>query len=268
MPVLTWIAMTPVKGLRLHHVDAAQLGFEGLDGDRAFFLVGEDGRMVSGTRLGALVAVVPQHDAATGTLSLRFPDEHLVAGEVALGPPERVEFYDQTLDAKPVGGDFSAALCDHCGRVLPLFAAPPQRGGVDRGRDGAATLLGTGSLEPLRDAAAVDDPVDPRRFRMTFGVDGLEPHEEDGWIGHEVRVGGSLLRVEGNVGRCAFTTRHADTGVVDFMTLHVLKEYRDTVPTTEPLPFGVHARVLEPGPVRVGDPVQLTLSGAERRRTS
>jgi uncharacterized protein len=40
------------------------------------------------------------------------------------------------------------------------------------------------------------------------------------------------------------------------MTLHVLKGYRDAVPTTEPLPFGVHARVLEPGGVRVGDPVQ------------
>jgi uncharacterized protein YcbX len=256
VPTIAWIAMTPVKGLRLHHVDAAQLGFEGLVGDRAFFLVGEDRRMVSGTRLGPLVAVVPEHDPASGSLSLRFPDDRVMAGEVRLGPPELVEFYDQTLEAQPVAGDFSAALSDHCGQALRLFAAPPQRGGLDRGPDGAATLLGTGSLAALRDAAAVDEPVDPRRFRMTFGIDGLEPHEEDGWMGHEVRVGSALVRVEGNVGRCAFTTRNADTGVVDFMTLHVLKGYRDGVPTTEPLPFGVHARVLEPGAVRVGEPVQ------------
>jgi uncharacterized protein YcbX len=256
MATVAWIAMTPVKGLRLHTVEEAQLGFDGIAGDRAFFLVGEDGQMVSGTRVGPLVAVVPEYDATAGTLSLRFPDDRVVAGEVELGAPEQVGFFGLTLEVRPVDGAFSEALSEHCGRPLRMFAAGPQRGGVDRGREGAATLLGTASLDALRDAAAVDEPVDPRRFRMTFGVDGLAPHEEDSWIGREVRVGEAILRVEGNVGRCAFTTRNADTGVVDFMTLHVLKSYRDAVPTTEPLPFGVHARVLEPGAVRVGDPAE------------
>lgn len=255
LPAIAWIAMTPVKGLRLHTVDEAQLGFDGVAGDRAFFLVDEQRRMVSGTRLGPLVAVVAQHDLEARTLSLRFPDGRVVAGEVDLGEPERVGFFGLTFDARPVGGGFAAALSEHCDQPLRMFAAPAQRCGVDRGRDGAATLLGTASLEALRGVAGTDEPVDPRRFRMTLGVDGLEPHEEDGWIGRELRVGDALLRVEGNVGRCAFTTRNADSGVVDFMTLHVLKSYRDAVPATEPLPFGVHARVLEPGTVRVGDPV-------------
>ncbi len=39
------------------------------------------------------------------------------------------------------------------------------------------------------------------------------------------------------------------------MTLHVLRSYRSQVPTTEPLPFGVHAAVMRPGRVRVGDAV-------------
>jgi AcrR family transcriptional regulator len=103
--------------------------------------------------------------------------------------------------------------------------------------------------------SGADEPVDARRFRMTFGIDGLAAHEEDSWIGREVRVGDALLRVEGNVGRCAATTRQPETGVVDFKTLHHLRAYRGEVPTTEPLPFGVHARVLEPGRVRLGDPV-------------
>jgi MOSC domain-containing protein len=74
-----------------------------------------------------------------------------------------------------------------------------------------------------------------------------------------VRVGDVLLRVTGNVGRCALTTRQPDTGVVDFKTLHHLKTYRGDVTTTEPLPFGVHARVLEPGRVRLGDAVGLVV---------
>ncbi|HET6448535.1 MAG TPA: MOSC domain-containing protein, partial [Conexibacter sp.] len=122
-------------------------------------------------------------------------------------------------------------------------------------RDGAVTLLSTASLARLRAQAGAGEPVDMRRFRMTFGVEGVEPHAEDGW--RDVRVGAALLRVRGNVGRCAVTTRNADTGVVDFDTLHHLAAYRrDGVETTEPLPFGVHARVLEPGRVRVGDPVE------------
>jgi uncharacterized protein YcbX len=257
---VAWIAVTPVKGLRLHHVEEAQLGVHGVAGDRAFFLVDGNGRMVSGTRIGPLVAVVAEHDAPGERLSLRFPDGRVVAGDVALGVAEQVGFFGLTLDARPLGGDFSAALSEHCGQPLRVFAMPTRRGGIDRGDEGAATLLGTGSLEALRAAAGVDERVDPRRFRMTFGVDGLAAHEEDHWIGREVHVGGALVRVEGNVGRCAFTTRNADTGVVDFETLRVLARYRGAEPTSEPLPFGVHARVLEPGTVRVGDAVSVQAS--------
>jgi hypothetical protein len=173
-----------------------------------------------------------------------------------------VRFYGLTLRARPVRGPFSEALSRHCGMRLRLVASPPERPGVDRGREGAATLISVASLERLAAEAAVTEPVDPRRFRMTFGVDGLAEHEEDGWIGRDIRVGEAVLRVAGNVGRCALTTRQPETGASDFKTLHHLRAYRDAVPTTEPLPFGVHARVLRPGRVRVGDPVAGILEDA------
>ena len=255
---VAWISVTPVKGLRLQPRDEVQVAEDGVPGDRAFFLVDERGAMVSATRIGPLVAVVADHDAHAGTLSLRFPDGAEVAGSVALGEREAVRFGGLNLSASPVLGDFSAALSEHCGNGrLRLFAAPPERSGLDRGRIGAVTLLSVASLERLREQAGATEPVDPRRFRMTFGVEGLEAHEEDSWLDRDVRVGDVLLRVTGNVGRCALTTRQPDTGVVDFKTLHHLKAYRGDVTTTEPLPFGIHARVLEPGRVRLGDAVGL-----------
>ena len=247
--------MAPVKGLRLQHREEVQLNQTGVPGDRAFFVVDERGVMVSASRLGPLVAVVPEYDADAQTLSLRFPGGDEVAERVELDEPESVRFYGLVLRARPVRGRFSEVLSRHCGRPLRLVAAPPQRSGADRGRDGAATLVSVASLERLRGQAGATEPVDARRFRMTFGVDGLEAHEEDAWIDHDVRVGEALLRVVGNVGRCALTTRQPDTGDVDFKTLHHLQAYRGDVPTTEPLPFGVHARVLRPGRVRVGDAV-------------
>lgn len=254
-PTVTWISFTPVKGLRLRQLDEVELTERGIPGDRAFFLVGPDDRMVNAKRLGALMTVIADHDPAARRLSLRFPDGREVTGEVELGEAVPVRFYGMTLQARPLLGDLSAALSEHAGVPLRIVAAPPEHSGVDRGRDGAVTLLSTASLERLREVAGSGEPVDPRRFRMTFGVDGVAAHAEDGW--RDVRVGEALVRVRGHVGRCAITTRDADSGEVDFQTLHHLAAYRrDGIEATEPLPFGVHARVLEPGRVRVGDPVE------------
>jgi uncharacterized protein YcbX len=255
VPSVAWIAVSPVKGLRLQSRDRVELNEDGVPGDRAFFLVDAARAMVNGKRIGALQTVEASHEPGSASLTLIFPGREPLSGAVELGAAESVRFYGLTLHAQPVLGDFSRALSEHCGVRLRLFAAPPDRTGIDRGRDGAVTLLSTGSLQRLGAEAGTREPIDPRRFRMTFGVEGLGAHEEDAWIERTVRVGAAVLEVKGNVGRCAVTTRNADSGVVDLRTLHYLGSYRREVASTEPLPFGVHARVLEPGAVRIGDPV-------------
>jgi uncharacterized protein len=251
---IAYITVSPVKGLRLQQRDDVELTLDGVPGDRAFFLVDEDGAMVSLKRLGPLVTVLAEHDLEAQTLRLRLPDGSEVGGAVELDEAEPVRFYGLNLEARPLRGPFSAALSELCGVPVRLVS-PLRRTGLDRGRAGAVTLLSLASLERLRLEAGETEPVDPRRFRMTFGIDGVDVHAEDGWIGRDVRVGDALLRVEGNVGRCAVTTRNADSGEVDFRTLHHLAGYRDEVETTERLPLGVYARVLEPGRVRLGDAV-------------
>jgi uncharacterized protein len=126
---------------------------------------------------------------------------------------------------------------------------------VDRGQPGAATLISQASVRRLADAAGVGD-VDERRFRMLIEIDGVEAHREDGWVGGgPVRVGGALVEFSGHVGRCLITSRDPDTGQVDLPTLDILQEYRGSAGATEPLPFGVWGRVLEPGGVGIGDEV-------------
>jgi uncharacterized protein YcbX len=256
MGSVSWISVTPVKGLRMQQRERVELTEDGVPGDRAFFLVDSRSRtMVSATRLGPLIEVVAEHDREAGTLALTFPDGRVVADVIRLGEPASAGFYGLSLAPQPVLGPFSEALSAHSGADLLLVAAPARRPGVDRGREGAVTALSIASLERLREISGATDPIDPRRFRMTFGVEGLEAHEEDRWIGRDVKVGEAVIRPAGLVGRCAATTRNADTGVVDFKTLHHLASYRGEVPSDEPLPFGVYARVLEPGAVALGDPV-------------
>jgi MOSC domain-containing protein len=250
---VTWICLSPVKGLALRQLDECELTEAGLIGDRAFFLVDEDDRLVNSKGLGVLQQIVPGYDAAGGTLTLTFPDGTTVSEDVHLDGEVEANFWGTPLDVRVVAGPWSAAISDFAGRNLRLVKPPAPA--PDRLRSGAATLLGTASLRAMARHLGVDG-VDGRRFRMNFGIDGLAEHEEDEWIGRRVRLGEAIVIPHGNVGRCAVTTQNPDTGVPDLDTLKTLAAYRRDAETTEPLPFGVHVAVAEPGPVRLGDAVE------------
>jgi len=251
---VAWISFTPVKATMLHLVDEADLLEAGIRGDRRFYFVTERGRLVSNKDHGPLQLVRADYDADADSLSLRFPDGGVVDGEVGRGAEIETTFHRRPRAARVVVGPWGDAVSDVMGQSVLLVE--PGLPAPDRGRGGAASLLATTSLERLARQLGVD-VVDARRFRMNFGVEGVEAHEEDGWRGRRVQVGEAVVIPQGNVGRCAITTQNPDTGQVDLDTLNALAGYRSGVETTEPLPFGVHAAVATPGRVRVGDPVSL-----------
>jgi len=92
---------------------------------------------------------------------------------------------------------------------------------------------------------------------MLFGITGVEAHVEDTWIRRRVRIGSAVVVPGGNIGRCAVTTLDPRTGVPTLDTLAALAKYRGEHVTSEPLPFGVWARVAQAGVVRVGDAVDV-----------
>ena len=254
MATVAWISVSPVKGLALRQLDECELTEAGVAGDRAFFLVDEDDRLVNSKGLGALQQIVPRFDDEAGTLELQFPDGTTVAEQVAVDGSLEAQFWGVAVPVRVVVGPWSQAISDFSGRSLRLVQAPGPA--TDRLRSGAATLLGTASLRAIARATGVNE-VDGRRFRMNFGIDGLGEHEEDEWLGSRVRLGEAVVVPQGNVGRCAVTTQNPVTGEPDLDTLKALAAYRRELETTEPLPFGVHAAVAEAGRVRLGDRVAL-----------
>jgi uncharacterized protein YcbX len=241
---------TPVKGLALRERSELALTAAGVAGNRAFYVIDERGRMLNAKVLGALCAVAADYEPDSRKLTLRFPGGARVAGAAIPGEPLATRFFSRTLSARLIDGPFSGALSAHVGRPLRLVAADPRRGGVDRGRAGAVSLVSLASLRWLGELAGRE--VDPRRFRMLVEVDGLEAHEEDGLVGRRARLGEALVAFRGHVGRCIVTTRNPDSGEVDLPTLELL-DYRREAATSEPLAFGVYGEVLEPGRVRLGD---------------
>jgi uncharacterized protein YcbX len=251
---VAWISRTPVKALALDHLQEAALGEGGLEGDRRFYLVGATGRLISNKDFPELQLVRADYDAQADVLTLTLADGREVTGSIERGEEVTTTFHRRQRPARLVIGPWTDALSDLAGE--PLRLVEPSTSGVDRGRNGAATLLGTASLVALGSTLGVAE-LDGRRFRMNFGIDGLEPHEEDKWIGRRVAVGDAVVIPHGNVGRCVITKQNPDTAVSDLDTLNGLAAYRGDVDSTEPLPFGVHAGVVEPGRVRVGDAVSL-----------
>jgi uncharacterized protein YcbX len=251
---VAWIAWTPVKSLSLSFLQEATLGPTGLAGDRTFFLVDAEGRLVNGKRVGALVRASSEVD--DGRLRVHLPDGSELEGEVELGAAVETSFFGRRLVAgRVVEGPWAEALSELAGLPLTLVRADERGAALDRGSEAAASLVSTASLDALARAAGVDGSVDGRRFRMTFGVDGVEAHAEDGWLDRRVSVGEAVVVPRGNVGRCRVTTLDPSTGERDLQTLDVIADYRADVETTEPLPFGVWCEVAEPGHVAVGDRV-------------
>ena len=231
-----------------------ELDLLGIRGDRRFYLVDDEGALLNAKRAPSLLAVRAELD--DGRPLLRFPDGSDIVGDVELGPRIVTSFFGRPVEGRLVEGPWSDALSAYIGRPVRLARTEREGDGVDRGRLAGATLVSTGSLDALRDAAGENQPVDGRRFRMTIGIDGVEPHAEDRWIGGRVRVGAATVAVREHVGRCAVTMLDPDRGVRDLDTLGTIAAYRGDVPTREPLPFGVWCEVVEPGRVAVGDPVE------------
>jgi len=200
-----------------------------------------------------LQRVRAEYDEHADTLSLRLEDGELVSAPVERGEEIETRFHSRPRTARLVNGPWADAVSQLVGERVRLVE--PALGAADRGRGGAATLLATASLDVLAETLG-GGRVDGRRFRMNFGVEDVAAHAEDAWLGRRVAVGDAVVVPQGNVGRCVVTTQNPDTGRTDLDTLKALAAYRVGVETTEPLPFGVHAAVAEPGRVRVGDLVE------------
>ena len=247
------ISIAPVKSLGLVHPEQVDLVVGGVRGDRRFWLVDEDGRLFNNKRNGPMVTIRPEWDEATRELRLGFPNGTKVEGVVELGDPVPAVLYARPHPSRRVIGPWEDAIAAYVGRPVTLLWS--ENHATDRGTVGGdVSLVSRGSLERMRKEAAARDPVDGRRFRMMFEIDGVDGHAEDAWIGAAVRVGSAEIVVNGDVGRCLVTSHDPDTGVTTLDTLGTLARYRPDG-RAEPLPFGVYGKVTVPGRVHVGDPV-------------
>ncbi len=251
MPTVARISTTPVKSLLLHHPNEIALEAYGVATDRRFYLIREDGRLLAGLHHGPLALVRADWEPEPDRLRLTFPDGDVVEGEVGLAEPVLTDFWGHRVGGRVVRGPWADALAAYAGRPVRLVKADEPAGGVDVE---PVTLVSSESIAELARQAGFDT-VDGRRFRMLLEIEGCTPHEEDTWAGRRVRLGEAVVEIPGPVPRCATTTRDPSTGKRDFDALRAIAAYRGKREGKK-IDFGVYGRVVEPGRVRVGDPVE------------
>jgi uncharacterized protein YcbX len=245
------ISITPVKAMALQHPSQVELEPFGVRANRRFYLVGRSLEQVSGPMHGRLVQVRATYAPQDEWLRLDLPD-----GSVAEGRTDEVEdeqlttdFYGRPVAGHVVIGPFSKAISGWYGQDLRLARTdlPGMANDVH-----PLSMMSLASASALASASESDRPLETRRFRMLFELDGCEPFEEDTWRERLLRIGDAAIRVGGQIPRCAVTTYDPDSGIRDFSTLHAIKHLRG-VNASGNLPFGVYGEVVEPGSVRVGD---------------
>jgi len=110
--------------------------------------------------------------------------------------------------------------------------------------DSQVLIVNLASVEAFALEAGM--PIDHRRFRANFYLDGLEPDEELSWLGRRLRVGDAALEVTSRCERCKVTRMDPDTTEATPELLRLLVDRHDER-------FGMYCRVVRPGRVAVGD---------------
>ena len=261
----------PVKGLKGVDVPEARATARGLEFDRRFMVVDQNGGFLSQREHPKMATVWT--DIADGELRLSVPDlDEVAVPLVPTGPATmRVQVWRSTVDAAPVSAEadrfFSQYLGQPCRLVYmpdttrrlsnPEYAGPEKLVGFADGY--AYLLIGTASLADLnrRMASRGRPPLPMNRFRPSIVLAGTDAYAEDTW--KEARVGSARLGAAKPCGRCQVTTTDQSSGeVMGPEPLATLSTYRES--TEFGVMFGMNYVTLEPGTIRVGDTVEATCS--------
>jgi uncharacterized protein YcbX len=264
----------PVKSCAGVELSEAVLSETGLDLDRAWMVVDEEGEFLSQREEPRMALIQPAFKRGGTELQLRAPGMlalHLLVD--AVEAPTRVRVWNDGVPAYDMGDVAAQWFTDFLAlnaQGLPRANAPKYRlvrfdpehrrlsslqwtGGVEAPNqfsDGYPVLvLGQSALDGLNDRlqAAGHRPVDIRRFRPNVVLEGLEAHDEDrvGPLQIETAEGPVVLTPVKPCPRCPIPNIDPDTARSSPEVNDTLQTYRQDARVNGALTFGMNAIVSE-----------------------
>ena len=262
---LSELYMYPIKSARGISLSAAHADTRGLEHDRRWMVVDEQGKFLTQRSIPQMalirVELGPSHLSvkAEGTNELRLPLRP------DSGDSMHVCVWDDSFDAMDAGDDaaswFSKMLSRPCRLVFmpdrterfvnPKYA--PQKSLVSFADAFPFLLISQASLDDLN--SRLIEPVPMNRFRPNLVVEGCNAYEEDTWA--TVTIGSISFRVAKPCARCTVPTVDQETGIRSPEPILTLSSYR----TVEgQVYFGQNLTHDTLGMLTVGDEVHVTWS--------
>jgi uncharacterized protein YcbX len=225
----------PVKSMRGERLEAASLGFHGVDGDRRLALRKREDRggfpWLTAGKLPALLAFAPERDGADGDA----PPTHVRTPE-----GERLPAFGEAL---------AADIARRYGASVEMMQM--KHGIFD---DATISVIAAATIDEIARLSGV--PCDARRFRpnILLRTTAAVPFEEDAWIGGLLTFGGGAeapaLAVTAHDVRCAMVNIDPDGGgVIPDVLKAVVRANRNNA--------GVYGTVTRAGRLTVGQAVVL-----------
>ncbi len=218
----------PVKSMAAEALTGVEVSWHGLEGDRRWAFI-RDGQVRSGFPW----------------LTIRERPE-LAHYRPRFAEPDRPNA-SRVLVRMPSGGELDVADPALAAELGPGVRVIKQDRGVFDTMP--LSLLTTQTLAGLGRLVRTDLAVG--RFRPNVLVDAFgRDFPEDAWVGRVLRIGGLRMRVDQRDKRCVVVAVDPVTLLRDPAILRAIARERDTR-------LGVYGSTVDPGRVRVGDPVEL-----------
>jgi MOSC domain-containing protein len=226
---LRHVARYPVKSMRGEELRSAPVGLQGLPGDRLCAFVQTGLRSTFPWLTGRELPELLRYQATYEEAGRSPPREATV--QVTTPAGERLEVGSEALreEIERASGRSVRLHLDHRGNHDSAYVS----------------LITAATLRAVSEAAGV--PVDHRRFRMNFVVEGEDPpFSEKAWVGKVLRLGSVQLAITELDRRCMMITLDPDSGAKSPGVLRVAAELNGAC-------AGVYASVLAAGEAAVGD---------------
>ena len=266
---LASIHIYPIKSLGGYSVPKALITPRGLEHDRRWMLIDQNGRFMSQREHAELAClhVTPCSDGMR-VVDIRNGDELKIPRALDHGGTVRVTVWDDTMDALLAPKEISDWFNERTLLGTRLVHMPDSTvRPTDPNYATAQTSLSDGfpflivsqvSLDDLNQRIRTDSQtslIPMERFRPNLVIEGGKPFQEDDW--RTIRIGETRFDLVKRCARCVITTTDQRTGKREKEPLRTLAKYRKRV-TPEgavKLDFGMNAICSSGNMVQVGDPV-------------
>lgn len=219
----------PVKSMRAEQLDAVDISWQGLAGDRRWAFIGDS-------------------NAYSGFPWLTIRDRpEMALYRPRFAEPDRPDA-SQTLVRTPYGAELDVAEAALANELGPGVRVIKQSRGVFDTMP--LSLLSTQTLSNLGRLTGTE--LTAMRFRPNIVVDAdcSGDFPEDSWIGRILKVGALRMRIDQRDARCVMVTIDPDTLQRNPEVLRAVTLHRQAK-------LGVYGSTVEPGRVTVGNAVEL-----------